>query len=502
MHPDPCVSSALVLRFCQEEFPEKQHMTGFVRKTRRSIGWFITATSGVALVGAWMAACSSGGSSAPATSSTASATVMISDPATCSGPTGPFAHVYVTITDVQANISSSAGDNDNGWKDLTPTLSSQPKQVDLLGQANNQCFLATLGDTQELQAGQYQQIRLILADNSKAPSNNACDSSANCVVLSADNSVHTLLLSSESKTGLKIPSGQIASGAFNIAAGQTKDLDIDFNTCASIVQEGNGQYRLKPVLHAGEVSTTSSSINGKILDSATGNPVNGAVLVALEQKDSTGVDRIMMSTMAGSDGMFVFCPIPTGTYDIVVVGERSDGAGYAPSIVTGASNGQTIGTVNLHPPVSGTNGVANFAGSLSSQNSATQGTSVDAQVSVLESIPGGTTFTIPLLPNAQQPSATLALETASSPACSAGTDCASYSVALASGAPFTGVYTTSGVTLSQATPLASYLVDGLTFVPSSGGTTDCSPSELQTQSYPANSSGTVAIQTLAFTQCQ
>jgi protocatechuate 3,4-dioxygenase beta subunit len=125
--------------------------------------------------------------------------------------------------------------------------------------------------------------------------------------------VHQPLLSSESKTGLKIPSGQIAAGGFTIAAGQTKDLDIDFNTCASIVTEGNGQYRLKPVLHAGEVSTTSTSINGNVLDQATGNPVTGEVTVALEQKDTSGVDRIVMSTLAGSDGSFVFCPIPSGT---------------------------------------------------------------------------------------------------------------------------------------------------------------------------------------------
>src|SRR6185437_9492316 len=241
------------------------------------------------------------------------ATVSISDPATCAGPSGPFAHVYVTITDVQANLSASAGDSDAGWTDLTPKLSSQPKQIDLLGQANNSCFLATLGDAQQLQAGNYQQIRLMLAPNSPSPSNgnNACASAgtANCVVLTADNSVHALQLSSEAQTGIKIPSGQIASGGFNVAAGQTKDLDIDFNTCASIVQEGNGQYRLKPVLHAGEVSTTSTSINGTVLDSATGKPVDGKVMVALEQKDSAGVDRIVMTTMTNTDGSFVFCPI-------------------------------------------------------------------------------------------------------------------------------------------------------------------------------------------------
>jgi hypothetical protein len=435
----------------------------------------------------------------------ANASVMLSDPATCSGPTGPFAHVYVTITDVQANINSSAGDNDGGWTDLTPNLASQPKQVDLLGQANNQCFLATLGDTQQLQQGNYQQIRLILAANSSTIANNNCGNSANCVVLATDNSVHPLLLSSESKTGLKIPSGQIASGGFNIAAGQTKDLDIDFNTCASIVQEGNGQYRLKPVLHAGEVSTTSASINGKVLDKATGNPVNGQVLVAIEQKDSTGVDRIVMSTRAGSDGSFVFCPIPSGSYDVVIVGARTDGTAYQPSIVTGVANGQTTGTVGLYTAQAGPSGSVQISGVVSSQNSANEATIADAQVSALEIAPaGGTTYTIPLLPNAQQPAATLALETAAAANCATGTDCVSYSMLLPAGGPYIGAYSANGAALSQSSPLGVYVLDGLAFVQSSGGTTDCMPSEQKTQTYALTTTGSfvISVQTLAFTQCQ
>jgi hypothetical protein len=428
----------------------------------------------------------------------ATASVMLSDPATCSGPTGPFAHVYITITDVQANVNSTAGDSDGGWTDLTPSLSSQPKQVDLLGQANNQCFLATLGDSQQLQQGNYQQIRLILAANNSTIANNNCGNSANCVVLAADNSVHTLQLSSESKTGLKIPSGQIASGGFNIAAGQTKDLDIDFNTCASIVQEGNGQYRLKPVLHAGEVSTTATSINGKVLDS-TGNPVSGEVVVALEQKDSTGVDRIMMTTLAGNDGSFVFCPIPAGTYDIVAVGQETGGTAYQPSIVTGIANGQSAGTVGLYASAGGSTGVVGLAGLVTSQ------VSIDTQLSALETLSaGGTSFTIPLLPNAQQPAATLSPETAASSTCGSGTDCASYTMMLPSGGPYLGTYSAAGVTLSQTAPLATYVVDGLAFSPSSGGAADCTPSELKTQPYGVTQGGslTLAVQTLAFAQCQ
>ena len=467
--------------------------------------WVFFSLCCLLIAGIVVVACGGNKSSTMSGSGLATANVMLSDPATCAGPTGPFAHVYVTITDVRANISSTAGDNDSGGVDLTPGMPSQPKQIDLLGQANNQCFLATLGASQQLQAGTYQQIRLILADNSATVANNACNGSTNCVVLSSDGSVHQLLLSSESKTGLKIPSGQIASGGFTIAAGQTKDLDIDFNICASIMLEGNGQYRLKPVLHAGEVSATSTSINGKVLDHATGNPLNGEVLVALEQKDSTGIDRIVMATLAGNDGSFVFCPIPAGSYDIVIVGEGANSTAYQPSIVTGVANGQTIGTVNLYAAVVGTSGAVQLSGNVTSQNGANQGVIADTQVSALEAAAaGGAPFTIPLLPNAQQPAPMLALETAASPSCPAGTDCVSYSMMLPAGGPYIGAYTASGATLLQSSPLATYVLDGLTFVPSSGGTADCTPSEQKTQTYVLTSTGSfnVPVQTLAFTQCQ
>jgi len=86
-------------------------------------------------------------------SGTGAISTMISDPATCATPNGPFSHVYVTITDVKAHTSSTANDSDSGWVDLTPNLKNAPKQVDLLGLANNQCFLASLGDAQQIQAG-------------------------------------------------------------------------------------------------------------------------------------------------------------------------------------------------------------------------------------------------------------------------------------------------------------------------------------------------------------
>jgi hypothetical protein len=450
-----------------------------------------------------MVACSS--STMTPASGMATVNVRLSDPATCQTPTGPFSHVYVTITDVQANVSSSAGSSDSGWVDLTPNLSKSPQQIDLLGQANNQCFLASLGDAQQLQAGSYQQIRIMLAANSTTVSNNACGSSANCVILAADSSVHALQLSSESQTGLKIPSGQIAGGAFTISAGQTKDLDIDFSTCESIVHEGNGQYRLKPVLHGGEVSTTSTSINGRVLDGVTGNPVSGTVIVAVEQKDSTGVDRVQRAALVGTDGSFVFCPLPSGTYDVVVVGTRSDGSIYEPSIITGVSVGSTTGTVDLFAPASAALSIATLTGTVTSQTGGSAATVADVDISVLETI-NAVAYTIPLPPVSTQNAATLSVETGPSTStlsCPMGTDCADYAAKVPAAGATLGAWSSSGTTLNPNAALAIYKVDAFAFVQSSGGTADCTPSELTSAAVALTAGGsTVAVPTLAFTGCQ
>src|SRR5258708_22734820 len=105
----------------------------------------------------------SNGTSGATTTGMATANVHLSDPSTCTSPNGPFSHVYVTISDVQAHTSASAGPNDAGWVDLTPKLTQSPQQVDLLGPVLSQCFLANMGDSLQLQAGNYQQNCVILS---------------------------------------------------------------------------------------------------------------------------------------------------------------------------------------------------------------------------------------------------------------------------------------------------------------------------------------------------
>ena len=431
--------------------------------------------------------------------------VMLSDPATCQAPGGNFSHVYVTVTDVLAHVSATASATDSGWVDLTPGLTNSPKQIDLLGQANNQCFLASLGSTQELQAGNYQQIRVILASNSASVANNLCGNTgaANCVVLS-DSSVHTLNLSSEAQTGIKIPAGQISSGQFSIAKGQTKDLDIDFNTCSSIVMEGNGQYRLKPVLHAGEVSTTSTSINGTVLDGATGNAINGSVLVAVEQPDVNKVDRVVMSTLASASGGFVFCPLPAGTYDVVIVGTRNDGVMYKPAIVTGVTVGSTTGNIKLTLPTATTTSVATLNGAITSQKTGppVAATVADVDLTVLEAV-NSITYTIPLPPTKTQSEFDMPEETASSASCATNTDCVNYSLSVASGGASIGAWSASGVTLSAGATWATYTVDGIATVPGQGTTSDCTNPEMQeVMSTLTSTTLTVAVPNMAYTGCQ
>jgi Domain of unknown function (DUF4382) len=465
--------------------------------------YLLVASATVLATLLWFAGCGGGNSaSTPSNpSGNGMVTLTVSDPPTCSSSSnGPFLHVWVTITDVKINASSSAGDNDSGWIDLTPNLKNSPQQVDLLGADSNQCFLATLGSI-GLQAGTYQQIRIILADNNAPPANNNCSTkpaSANCVVLASDGSFHVLDLSSESKTGIKIPSGQIAGGQFLIAGGQAKDLNIDFDVCASIVTEGNGKFRLKPVLHAGEVSTTTASINGKLVDKATGQPiVGGKAIVALEQA-SGGIDRVVMQTTPDASGSFVFCPVPIGTYDVVAVAVSGAGVSYAANITTGVSPGNALGNVPMNAVTGANRSEGSIVGMITTTNMGAA-TTADITLSALQSV-GGVQVTIPL---AQQSSATATLSTAPGAACPGNTDCASYTLDLPGVNPTVGAFSSNGTSYTAgAAGAASYVVDAQAFVPGSGGTPDCSPSDITSSAQSVSPGNITNAPTLAFTGCQ
>jgi len=456
-----------------------------------------SAAFSIALILVLLAASCGGGNTSMQTSSSGMIQVSISDPPSCMPPNGSFTHVFITVRSVQVHISATADDSTPGWQEIAPQLASAPMQIDLFSQAQTNCILAQLGSA-SLPVGSYQQIRLLLLSNSPAasaavPANNACAGNGfNCVELS-DNSFHQLELSSQDNTGLKIPPGQIVGGPINVAAGQSVDLNIDFNACASIVKEGNGAYRLKPTLTAGQVSANNSGISGQIIDAVTKAPISGNVLVAIEQPDTTGVDRIMMETTADANGNFRFCPLPTGSFDIVAVAVGPGNLPYNATSALNIPNGTNLGAIPLQPET-GATAPATLQGFVTA-TTGTAAASADVSVSALQQVSFGSPaamrqITIPLeaisaTQTTSAVSSTGLVSITASTTCPTGTpantNCAQYTLVVPASNPSVGVFSSSGFTYS--TPAAApvpFTVDARAAIPNSGGAADCSPSEIMT----------------------
>ncbi len=446
-------------------------------------------------------------------SSSAMVSTTLSDPPTCAAPSGSYQHVWVTISDVEIHTSASASATDAGWVDLTPGLKTAPKQVDLLSLGGTGCVLAQLGSETNIPAGTYQQIRVFLAPNSTNIANNACgNAGANCVVVNG--STTQLSLSSETQTGIKIPSGQIAGGAFTVNAGENKSLDIDFDACASIVMMSGGGYRLKPTMHAGEVALVSNAVTGQLVDASTKQPIaNAKEIVALEQKDANGIDRVIMQITPDVNGNFNICPVPAGTYDIVAVAIVTSGSStatsYSASITTGVQPGFALGMIPMYvqPTTGPQQGL--ISGLITTANTSSAGTATDISVFALLPVTSGTTTVSYTIPLAQQQASSINVTTAAGSSCPSGTDCVTYQLGVPAAQPYIGAYAPTGATYTQVVGTAvNYTVDALAFVTGGGASPSCSPSEVQVTTTTGNlplavvSGQTTNAANATFTGCQ
>ena len=455
--------------------------------------------------------------------STGTVNTTLSDPPTC---TGTFSSVFVTVTKVEANLSSSAGPNDNGWQTLVD-LTSSPVQVDLmkLNPTATPGFCGTLFTLGQkvLPAGKYQQIRLILLSNSPAsgtatPSNNACGAAGfNCVVPNGSSTPAELQLSSQDQTGIKIPSSQITSGGLTVMANQSVDLNIDIDSCASIVREGNGQYRFKPVLHAGEVTLNTNTISGSVVEASNGpnpgSPVPNAI-VLLEQPDpnNSAIDRVVMSGLTQQDGTFAFCPLMSSNtnFDVVVSGQTTQQGAltttttYNPTVVFNVPVGGATGNIPLYAETTSTSGTgltSTLPGTISGQiaSSAAGNTPVagDVELSALQSVTNGSntiSITVPVFQAASQPpNFTTNTTTSSGGGCATSTaDCIGYSLLLPASSPAIGTFSSSSAisfTAPSSTTQATYTVNAL--ADGSNELLTCSPASVTSNSVNVTPGSTV-----------
>jgi len=317
-------------------------------RTLRVLYWV-----GAAALAATLGACGGGGSSAAADGSLR---VALTDAPSCG-----FDHVWVTIEKVRVHQNASAADADAGWSDLT--LAS-PRRVDLLDLTNG--ILEELG-TMPLAAGQYSQVRLVLASNGTTGTSTVANA-----VQPTGGTVTAVNTPSAQQSGLKL------QAHFEVAAGQLSDLVLDFDACKSIVKNGNsGQFTLKPVISV--VPRSVTAIQGFV-----GTTLSlGSTTVAAQQNGAT-----VRSTAPDASGRFSIPFLATGTYTLVIVSD-----GRATAVVTGVPAGTASTVINgtataIVAPVSP---MVDVTGSLTVSSTSTITPITDATVQALQALTGGPT---------------------------------------------------------------------------------------------------------------
>lgn len=187
------------------------------------------------------------------------------------GP-GPYDAVYVDIQQVEVHSDIS------GWVTLTPV---RPGIYNLMDFRNGMDTLLCAAD---IPAGKVSQMRLILGAN-------------NSVIVNG--TAFSLGTPSAQESGLKLNIDD------NFSAGGAYDVWVDFDAGRSIVQTGNGQYKLKPVIRAYSAAT-NGKIKGIILPATS-----GSVVYAINGTDTS-------SAIPDLAGNFTICGLNNGTYTLWV----------------------------------------------------------------------------------------------------------------------------------------------------------------------------------------
>jgi hypothetical protein len=214
---------------------------------------------------------------------------------------GDFDQVNLVVTEVSAHLAGgeelfTSEDDTTDSGDWT-VLSEGPATYDLISLQNG--VFVTIG-SEKLLAGRYTQIRLKLGAGS---------------TVVVDGQTHPLEVPSGMQSGYKLV------GTFDVPADGVLDIALDFDAQRSVIQNGAGDYHLKPTVKVLPFST-AGSITGFVLPA--GAPTR---VLALQGADTLG------STQAAADGRFTLSVLAAGIYD---VGFRPE-SGYRDTTLFGVS---------------------------------------------------------------------------------------------------------------------------------------------------------------------
>jgi hypothetical protein len=205
--------------------------------------------------------------------------------------------------------------------------------------------------------------------------------------------------------------------------------------------------------------------------------VGGTILVALEQQDASGPDVIFEQAAADANGNFNFCPLPTGTFDVVAVAINDAGLAYNATVAIGVPNGTNLGAIQLFAETA-SGGPATLQGFVTATTGSGPAT-IQAAVSALQSVtPNRGAARLVTIPAEGASVSNISVE--SSSGCPgnapANSSCAQYTLIEPASNPSVGVFSAGKISYSQ--PAASdvlYSVRANALAPADDGTTDCMP---------------------------
>lgn len=271
------------------------------RAKTRAIGALLLALTAVVMAGC-------GGGGASTSSAPGTLRVMLAD-----APLPNLISVNITIDKVQAHL-------DGNWVDIE----TDPVTLNLLDLTTDPVAIAS----KDLPAGDYNQVRLFI-------------SSATVV---DDTGTHDVAIGSAAQTGIKININA------TVNEGEITEILLDFNVAKSLIKQGNGQYRLQPVIPA-VIRVLSGTVSG-IVEDADG-PVQGAEVRAIYKEGSNyAIDTEVNSTLSLSDGTFKIWALLPGTYELQF--EHLDGETTLTATVSdvdvSAGQDTSVGTVVVTAP--------------------------------------------------------------------------------------------------------------------------------------------------------
>lgn len=219
---------------------------------------------------------------------------------------GDYQEVNIDIQGVE--IHHAEGTQSSGWV----SLDINEGVYNVLALANG---LDTLLGATNLPSGRVSQIRLILGTN-------------NTVMI--DSVVKPLDTPSAQQSGLKL------NVHAQLSPGVTYVLTLDFDAARSIVEKGNGEYSLKPVIRA-VTEATSGAIEGKV------TPVEAMPAVfAL-----SGTDTVA-TAYTDSLGFFLLRAVPPGTYRVTFDPKTGFTATEVTNVVVTIGNVTDLGEVVIN----------------------------------------------------------------------------------------------------------------------------------------------------------